>query len=176
MNKRTEDYIKKYHIELMEDDFYHYIDGSTDHYFDDDELEVLVEYDLEPDTEINLLAISTETDPLKVDSFDTGLHNMYYYVWHLLHKCEGLDEQAREWLLTKIDIYEKDYTEYCDKVKGRILEEMRCAEAGTHFEDYMNRPQTTPCDFEDYNGNHSCPFDAQGGDDCRNFCGLGVDE
>ncbi len=60
--------------------------------------------------------------------------------------------------------------------KDKALYEMECHEASEHFEDYMNRPQTTPCDFEDYNGNHSCPYDAQGGDDCRNFCGLGVDE
>ena len=29
---------------------------------------------------------------------------------------------------------------------------------------------TTPCDYGD------CPFNAVGGYDCRNFCGLGVDE
>lgn len=28
----------------------------------------------------------------------------------------------------------------------------------------------TPCD------NGECPYDAQGGYDCRNYCGLGVDE
>lgn len=28
----------------------------------------------------------------------------------------------------------------------------------------------TPCDYGD------CPFNAIGGYDCRNFCGLGVDE
>jgi hypothetical protein len=28
----------------------------------------------------------------------------------------------------------------------------------------------TPCDY----GN--CPYDAEGGYDCRNYCGLGVDE
>ena len=29
----------------------------------------------------------------------------------------------------------------------------------------------TDCDILGY-----CPFDAEGGYDCRNFCGLGVDE
>lgn len=29
---------------------------------------------------------------------------------------------------------------------------------------------TTPCDYGD------CPFGAEGGYDCRNYCGLGVDE
>ena len=28
----------------------------------------------------------------------------------------------------------------------------------------------TPCDYGE------CPFNAQGGYDCRNYCGLGVDE
>ena len=30
--------------------------------------------------------------------------------------------------------------------------------------------QTTPCDYGE------CPFNAYGGYDCRNYCGLGVDE
>ena len=34
----------------------------------------------------------------------------------------------------------------------------------------MNK--TYPCDSPD----SYCPFDAEGGYDCRNFCGLGVDE
>jgi hypothetical protein len=29
-----------------------------------------------------------------------------------------------------------------------------------------------PCDYKP----HICPFDAFGGDDCRRYCGLGVDE
>ena len=29
-----------------------------------------------------------------------------------------------------------------------------------------------PCDTEPFD----CPFNAQGGYDCRNYCGLGVDE
>lgn len=29
-----------------------------------------------------------------------------------------------------------------------------------------------PCDYEP----HICPFDARYGDDCRRYCGLGVDE
>ena len=28
----------------------------------------------------------------------------------------------------------------------------------------------TPCDYGD------CPYNAEGGYDCRNYCGLGVDE
>lgn len=57
----------------------------------------------------------------------------------------------------------------------KALYEMECHEASEHFEDYMNPPKT-PCDYPDYEGHYSCPYDAQGGDDCRNWCGLGVDE
>ena len=32
--------------------------------------------------------------------------------------------------------------------------------------------KTYPCDGPD----NYCPYDAEGGYDCRNFCGLGVDE
>ena len=32
--------------------------------------------------------------------------------------------------------------------------------------------KTYPCDGPE----HKCPYDAEGGYDCRNFCGLGVDE
>ena len=77
-----------------------------------------------------------------------------------------------KWLIED-NINHRDYAQKC---KDDVLWSIECHEASEHFEDYMNRPQTTPCDFEDYNGNHSCPYDAQGGDDCRNFCGLGADE
>lgn len=39
-----------------------------------------------------------------------------------------------------------------------------------------DQSRKTPCDYPDNYGHYSCPFDAQGGDDCRNYCGLGVDE
>lgn len=40
---------------------------------------------------------------------------------------------------------------------------------GIRTEDEINAKET-PCDFGE------CPFNAQGGYDCRNYCGLGVDE
>ena len=33
-----------------------------------------------------------------------------------------------------------------------------------------------PCDIPDNNGEYHCPYNAYGSDDCRNYCGLGVDE
>lgn len=40
---------------------------------------------------------------------------------------------------------------------------------GLRTEDEINSKET-PCDFGE------CPYDAQGGEDCRYYCGLGVDE
>ena len=37
-------------------------------------------------------------------------------------------------------------------------------------------PEMTPCDYPDDEGHYHCPYDADGSDDCRFFCGLGVDE
>ena len=47
-----------------------------------------------------------------------------------------------------------------EQAKAKILNSMEQEQA-------VDR-RKTPCDYPDY--------DAQGGDDCRNFCGLGVDE
>lgn len=33
-------------------------------------------------------------------------------------------------------------------------------------------PETYPCDYEPF----ECPFNAQYGSDCYNYCGLGADE
>ena len=38
------------------------------------------------------------------------------------------------------------------------------------LEDCYENDGATPCEYGD------CPYDAQGGYDCRNYCGLGVDE
>ena len=35
---------------------------------------------------------------------------------------------------------------------------------------------STPCDYADENGEFHCPYDAQGSDACRCYCGLGVDD
>ena len=68
------------------------------------------------------------------------------------------------------------HRDYSLKCQDEIIYDMECTDASNHFEDYMNPPiddisypHTTPCDYEDYEGNHTCPYDAQGGDDCRRF-------
>lgn len=67
------------------------------------------------------------------------------------------------------------HRDYAQKCLDDVLTRMEGQEATEHFEDYMNPPKT-PCDYPDYEGNYSCPYDSRGGDDCRNWCGLGVDE
>lgn len=54
-------------------------------------------------------------------------------------------------------------------------ESVVCLDVEELEEAYDNRRESwfissTPCDHGE------CPYDAQGGYDCRNYCGLGVDE
>ena len=82
---------------------------------------------------------------------------------------DGVNHQA----LRLLDILIEDnstHTEYCVQCQGDILQDMYESQTS----DDLRRG--TPCDYPDNDGHYSCPFDANGGDDCRNFCGLGVDE
>lgn len=36
--------------------------------------------------------------------------------------------------------------------------------------------QKTPCEYPDNDGYYSCPYDSNGSDGCRHYCGIGVDE
>lgn len=65
------------------------------------------------------------------------------------------------------------YDEATDR-QTEILDDMNQIE--TSDDTCQISDNKTPCDYPDYDGHYSCPYDAQGGDDCRNFCGLGVDE
>lgn len=44
------------------------------------------------------------------------------------------------------------------------------------MEEQEQKKYKTPCDYMDNDGHYHCPYNAVGGDDCRQFCGLGVDE
>lgn len=73
-------------------------------------------------------------------------------------------------IINKIERIMTDTLAHRDKIrisKEKILNNME--------EQAVDR-RKTPCDYPDNEGHYSCPYDAQGGDDCRNFCGLGVDE
>ena len=58
------------------------------------------------------------------------------------------------------------HMDYCKTCQEDILAKMEQSQTSDR----------TPCDYPDNDGHYSCPFDANSGDDCRNFCGLGVDE
>lgn len=55
------------------------------------------------------------------------------------------------------------------------LQALRCDLQKQEQEQEQERYKT-PCDYADYNSEYHCPYNAVGGDDCRRFCGLGVDE
>ena len=101
---------------------------------------------------------------------------------HLRRLSDFLQEEDYERLKYNLDclIIDNDsHRDYCVRCQEEVLYNMECYEFSTHFEDYMNPPsgtRQTPCDFADNDGHYSCPYDANGGDDCRNYCGLGVDE
>ena len=79
---------------------------------------------------------------------------------------------------TKKNDYEKECSTKEEFLKEIGLMINNCAEkGGTSFAvdidtDVMciRSNNTTPCDYGE------CPYNAQGGYDCRNYCGLGVDE
>ena len=63
----------------------------------------------------------------------------------------------------------KSYEDYITSSPMTDGEEIR------DFLDTCSKTET-PCDYPDSDGHYHCPYDAQGGDDCRRYCGLGVDE
>lgn len=73
----------------------------------------------------------------------------------------------------KIQIYEsvkeslEDFINMYEATIDEILDDMA---------EQDGQPEANPCDYPDNDGHFSCPFDANGPDDCRRYCGLGVDE
>lgn len=51
-----------------------------------------------------------------------------------------------------------------------------CVEFMLEAEEHECYNGKTPCDYPDSEGHYHCPYDADGSDDCRRYCGLGVDE
>ena len=120
----------------------------------------------------------------------SGLHVRDYKSLSVdaLEEMIKLDEQLGEHLRKMYDfLQEEDYfrlkynleclitdndahRDYCVQCQGDVLQDMYESQTS----DDLRRG--TPCDYPDNDGHYSCPFDANAGDDCRNFCGLGVDE
>lgn len=76
----------------------------------------------------------------------------------------------------RIQIYESvkesltDFKEMYEAKIEQILIDME------EQEEQAGQPEANPCDYPDNEGHFNCPFDANGPDDCRRNCGLGVDE
>ena len=66
---------------------------------------------------------------------------------------------------TKVVVTGDDYCWFHIEEDGSVVC-LDCEDLDECYED----DGTTPCEYGD------CPYDAQGGYDCRNYCGLGVDE
>lgn len=101
-----------------------------------------------------------------------------------LEEIVQLDEQLvkqlsklKSWIrLGEISVAVENIDEIISSTREHIKYAQHCTE--DIIEGMMNPPEEsgTPCDYPDNDGHYTCPYDANGGDDCRNYCGLGVDE
>ena len=96
-----------------------------------------------------------------VEVFDSATYERYA-------TYEG-KENIPDWLLD-CDITDI-FTGMSDKTPTLCIE---LALEATEHECYEGK--RTPCDYPDEDGHFHCPYDADGSDDCRRYCGLGVDE
>ena len=95
-------------------------------------------------------------------------------IWQKADEKYNLAVQRQEEVL---DLMYQEDLQVCIDRHQTTQDFSECEECYTPECPFSERQSTgTPCDYPDYEGHYSCPFDAQGGDDCRNFCGLGVDE
>ena len=151
MTEQAKDYINRWEITYNpKTDWYEM--GSKQ--FDEDEIEVLAKYDIDADTEINVLAIDSNDTLDYLDGFDNGLHNLYYEVMSILRNTTGITDKMLHEIITKMSILEMDYTSLAEAVKADILQQMECHEASKHFEDYMNEPESQMSDIEICRNNH----------------------
>ena len=74
-----------------------------------------------------------------------------------------------------LDDMEEEYIEDCKILYKGSSKCDNCMEVACPYSAPNNEKsgsRQTPCDIPEI----GCPYDAQGGDDCRRYCGLGVDE
>ena len=67
---------------------------------------------------------------------------------------------------TQVVVTGDDYCWFHIEQDGSVI----CLDVEELDDAYDYTKYETPCDYGD------CPYDAQGTEDCRYFCGLGVDE
>lgn len=104
-------------------------------------------------------------------SFEIEHYNGDTYMSFMLSiKKDGTVEVINETDCSLADV-ENDYIYNTDNTLYRIQADDPIDE-DTYEENWecYNKHEGTPCDYGD------CPYNAEGGYDCRNYCGLGVDE
>jgi len=69
-----------------------------------------------------------------------------------------------------------DWLEDCDVTDIFADKDKLCIELALEAEEHECYSRKTPCDYPDSEGHYHCPYDADGSDDCRRYCGLGADE
>ena len=119
-------------------------------------------------------ALCTMTEEFLPDLKNEALALMSEYGYDTVQIIEHIFHNLEVWS----EVHMNYLYEEAEWTRNEIMTKMECHEASTHFEDYMNQPsrEPDPCDIPDYEGNYNCPFDSNGPDDCRRYCGLGVDE
>lgn len=131
-----------------------------------------------------------------VDRYKNMCYHEEEYAEHGLDWLQGADNQMGEVLCLirriyrTIDVDNYKAIDYLKEIENNIHYRRMCYDGAMDYimenmEDkahqfendcYESANRRTPCDYPDNDGHYNCPFDAQGGDDCRNYCGLGVDE
>ena len=147
---------------MQEDGFYHW----EDKIYDVDEIYAIYTHRLGLDTPINPLALSTDDTLDYIEGFLEGIRQLSDYIHLYALKEKDISAEMKKFR-NLIDIYVMDVEELHDTVVAEILNKM---------EEQAGQPEGNPCDYPDYDGHFSCPFDSNGSDDCRRHCGLGVDE
>ena len=90
-------------------------------------------------------------DPIKRKQFET--------VGDLKELLKNIPDE------TKVVVTGDDYCWFHIEQDGSVI----CLDV-EELDDVYGKYNETPCDY----GN--CPYNAEGSNDCRNYCGLGVDE
>ena len=91
-------------------------------------------------------------------------------VKELIEKLSECDPEStvcvEAWMSPEANVVKEFETEIgkCTYI-GDDLDNLEC-----EINEDLHLKSETPCD------NGECPYNAQGGYDCRNYCGLGVDE
>lgn len=149
---KQEDALKRLKRVMIDSETYFY-KGKE---FTEDEINQIVKYGIEPDTEINVLALDSDDGLDYINGFMEAIDTFSYFSRKLIEKeCRGrLDDDMIHEIINRIKIFEMDYQLLHDRVADDIFQQMECHEASKHFEDYMNEPECQTSDIEICRNNH----------------------